>query len=310
MVWKFQYLKSIFSNFNNGGGCFMNVLSFGEVLWDVYPDARFIGGAPMNVAAHIAKHGHNVYLLSAVGDDELGRMTAERLSHFGIRTDYVRVHPDKPTGSCLVTLDEQSVPSYDLQNDTAWDDITVDLKALADMDVLYFGTLAQRSEQNRRTLDALLQSGRFREVFVDINIRPPFCDAENIIRAFSHATIVKISEEELPTVVDALGLDGQKKSLGIIDEITKRFDNIRIIILTRGEKGALAIDTETGETCGVPAVRTTVVSTVGAGDSFSAAFLSAFDQNKDLGVCLSYAARVAAWVVSHKEAVPEETVPV
>ncbi len=287
----------------------MKLLSFGEVLWDIYPDDRFIGGAPMNVAAHMAKQGHEAYLLSAVGDDDLGRMTTEHLSRFGIRTDLVRVHPTKPTGSCLVTLDEHSVPSYDLQNDTAWDDITVDMREIGDADVLYFGTLAQRSEQNRRTLDALLQNGHFHDVFVDINIRPPFYDAETIVRSFSHATIVKISEEELPIVTEMLGLDGNKKSLDVIKEITERFKNMRIVILTRGEKGAIAIDTETGETCGVPAARTTVVSTVGAGDSFSAAFLSAFDKNKDLAVCLSYAARVAAWVVSHTEAVPEGNPP-
>jgi len=287
----------------------MKLLSFGEVLWDVYPDARFIGGAPMNVAAHMAKQGHDSYLLSAVGNDELGRLTTEQLSGFGIHTDFVRVHPEKPTGCCLVALDEHSVPSYDLQEGTAWDDITADISVIGDMDVLYFGTLAQRSEQNRRTLDALLQSGRFRDVFVDVNIRPPFYNADIISNAFSHATIVKISEEELPVIVETLGLDKQKKSLGIINEITKRFDNIRILILTRGEKGALAVDTETGETCGVPAVKATVVSTVGAGDSFSAAFLTAFDKSEDLAVSLSYAARVAAWVVSHTEAVPSDTLP-
>lgn len=280
----------------------MKLLSFGEVLWDVFPDSKSLGGAPMNFAAHFAKHGHEAFLLSAVGDDALGVDTRENVKALGIDDTLLSVVADKPTGVCLVTLDANGIPSYDLKQDVAWDAIRCD--NVSDADILYFGTLALRSEYNRETLTILLQQNRFREVFVDVNIRPPFFSADTITFALSHATIVKISDEELPTVTQALGLDNEKP-LAVAKAITERFADIHLVIITRGENGAVVYDAAVNTLCGANAVKAEVVSTVGAGDSFSASFLAAFVSGHAVSDCLSHASHVAAMVVASPQAVPD-----
>ena len=121
----------------------MRIVSFGELLWDVYPDAAHIGGAPFNFAAHSARLGARSYLLSALGKDEWGTRARAELDRLGVFADYVTAHGDKETGRCLVSLDERSVPSYTLLRDVAYDYIPTD-DLPDDFDVLYFGTLALR----------------------------------------------------------------------------------------------------------------------------------------------------------------------
>ena len=151
----------------------MKALSFGEILWDVYPDKKFLGGAPLNFAAHLKKHDENVYMMSALGNDELGKEAIKRIEDWKINTSYILSLDDKPTGSCMVTLDENKVPSYNLLKNVAYDYISyIDIKE--SFDVLYFGTLALRSENNYNTLKTLIESVKFNCIFSDINIRPPF----------------------------------------------------------------------------------------------------------------------------------------
>lgn len=280
----------------------MKLLSFGEVLWDVFPDSKSLGGAPMNFAAHFAKHGHEAFLLSAVGDDALGAETRKGVKQLGISDARLQTVGDKPTGTCVVTLDQNGVPSYDLKKDVAWDAIGCD--SVGDADVLYFGTLALRSEKNRETLSTLLSQNTFREVFVDVNIRPPFFNADTVRFALSHATILKISDEELPTLTAVAELPNEKP-LATAKAIVERFRNIHLVIITRGEHGAFVYDASTNTLCGANAVNAEVVSTVGAGDSFSGSFLAAYVAEKELSDCLSHASRVAAMVVASPVAVPD-----
>ena len=129
----------------------MRLLAFGEILWDVYPDKKFLGGAPLNFAAHLAKHGEDAYMVSALGADELGTEALRQLERWNVHTDYVAQNAQKETGKCLVTLDERSIPSYNLLQDVAYD--RIDGAGIAgNFDVLYFGTLALRSEENFKTL--------------------------------------------------------------------------------------------------------------------------------------------------------------
>ena len=147
----------------------MKVLSFGEVLWDIYPDKKYIGGAPFNFAAHLAKHGEEIYMLSCLGKDSLGEEALLYLKEFGILTDFLSWSSVKQTGQCLVTLDENAIPSYDLKRDVAYD--YIDCKNVkGDFDVLYFGTLALRSNHNLESLRKLIKSKNFKEIFVDVNI--------------------------------------------------------------------------------------------------------------------------------------------
>ncbi|MBR5459227.1 MAG: hypothetical protein IKV53_00025 [Clostridia bacterium] len=283
----------------------MKVLSFGEILWDVYPDKKYIGGAPLNFAAHLARHGGDVEMLSAVGCDFLGDEALEILGKWGVGTHLVKRLPDKETGSCVVTLDESSTPSYNLKTDVAWDCIPhIDTKTF---DVLYFGTLALRGEHNRISLNKTLESGNFREIFCDINLRAPFFDRDSIEMVLNNATILKISEEELDTTLAAVGVENTGLE-SVCLELESRYKQIRVVIITLGSKGAVAHSSLENRLYFVKAKPCSVVSTVGAGDSFSAAFLWSYMRGEGVDRCLSHASEIAALTVSCYDAVPEYTV--
>ncbi len=282
----------------------MNVLSFGEILWDLYPDEKFLGGAPLNFAAHLAKHGENAYMVSAVGQDELGEAAIERIRQWGVHTDYITRIGEKQTGKCLVTLDEQSVPSYNLLEDVAYDYIPCG-EITGDFDVLYFGTLALRSEANFKTLQELLKGNRFKEVFVDINIRPPFYSAETVKFAAENATILKISAEELPAVYAALGVPALTPHPEFAGMLAQRHARLTCVIITLGADGAYVLDRRQRTEYRCSSAQVKVKSTVGAGDSFSAAFLSKYMGGCPMESCLDHAVKVAGFVVSEFDAVPD-----
>ena len=277
----------------------MKLLSFGEILWDVYPDRKYIGGAPLNFAAHFSRHGGEVYMLSSLGDDELGNDALKVLRNWGISANYVS-KSEYPTGRCLVALDENSVPTYNLLENVAWDNITAE-NIDEDFDVLYFGTLALRDIKNRKTLEKVLKK-EYREIFCDVNLRTPFYSKESVNFVFENATIVKISDEELAEVLAFVGID-EDDFEKICFEIEKKFPNIKIVIITLGQKGAVAYDGS--KMFRVPAVPCEVVSTVGAGDSFSASFLWKYMSDEAVEESLIHASKIASFVVSQYDAVPE-----
>ena len=280
----------------------MRIVAFGEIIWDIYPDERCIGGAPLNFAAHAAKLGAGVQLISAVGDDDLGAAAREALSRFGVDDSAVATVSGKPTGQCLVTLDEESKPHYDLLADAAYDAISCD--AMPVCDAFAFGTLIQRSEHNRRTLQRLLESGCLGEVFCDLNIRPPHYDVESVERCLRHATMLKVSREELPAVTQLLY--GQSLDVeAAVARLCADHPNIRLCLITLDCDGALAYNAATGKTYRRAAEAVDVVSTVGAGDSFGAAFLVTYLRTGGIDAALQKAVEVSAFVVAHKEAVPQ-----
>lgn len=282
----------------------MKILSFGEILWDCYPDKKYIGGAPLNFAAHLAKHGENVYMLSSLGDDELGKAATEYLKKQNISTEYVFKCGEKETGKCLVTLDENQVPTYNLLSDVAYDYIPTD-KVFDDFDVLYFGTISLREEYNKNSLKSLLDRCSFKEVFVDINIRTPFYTAETVRFAVESATILKISLEELAIVAELLGVSEFFDYKEFAKLIADEYKNINCIIITLGADGAYTYSAAEEKEYVCASELVTAVSTVGAGDSFSAAFLSRYLKNADIMQCLKHAAKIAAYVVSKFDAVPD-----
>ena len=280
----------------------MKILAFGEILWDVYPTEKFLGGASLNFGAHLAKHGHQVYMLSALGKDSYGDEALAQVRQWNLKEDFIAILGDQPTGTCVVTLDEAGMPSYDLKNHVAYDYIPGE--ACGDFDVLYFGTLALRGEHNRKSVKKLLAEKQFKQVFVDVNIRPPYQFPETAKMAAENATILKISEEELNEVARLLGMEKAKYDV-FAKALAHKHSNLQYIVITLGGDGAYAQDCRSGKEYTCPSEKVTVASTVGAGDSFGAAFLHKLFAGGDVQQCLQYAGKVAAFVVSQNPAVPE-----
>lgn len=282
----------------------MNIVTYGEMLWDIYPDKKCIGGAPLNFSAHLSRHGENVSLMSAVGDDELGREILEQIDNWGINPQYISVLDNKETGKCLVTLDKNSVPMYNLLDDVAWDYIENENIFNEKTDVLYLGTLALRSESNYKFIKRLLSYAQIGEVFVDVNIRKPFYTDDKIRFLAENATILKISDEELSVICDALSVE-ENDYKKVAETLGREYKNLKLILITLGDKGAYLYDNVNKNDCDCCGEKVDVVSTVGAGDSFSAAFLHKYLRGEKLGECLKYAVHISAYVCSFYEAVPE-----
>ncbi|MBQ7354718.1 MAG: carbohydrate kinase [Clostridia bacterium] len=285
------------------------VLVFGEIIWDVYPEKSCIGGAPLNFAAHFFREGGRAALLSAVGKDDLAAPALAFLKTNGVDTRFVST-VDCPTGRCDVTLSGAGIPSYHVVPDVAYDHIPADpalpsAVAGEGYDVLYFGTLAQRGE-SRRALELLLDAGAFGEVFCDVNLRPDCYDDGSVENCLSHATLLKISDEEEPLLRTVAGY--LPENAPVEDTPAALFaahPQLKAVILTRGAAGASLYRPDAAP-LHVPAVPTTVVSTVGAGDSFGAAWLYHYLVGDKPLTCLQAATRRAAHVIGHAEAVPEE----
>lgn len=285
------------------------VLVFGEIIWDVYPDQSCIGGAPLNFAAHFVREGGRAALLSAVGRDSLAAPALNFLSRNGVDTRYIST-VDYPTGRCDVTLSDAGIPSYYVVPDVAYDHIPAD-KSLPcavweeGYDVLYFGTLAQRGE-SRKALELLLEKGRFSEIFCDVNLRPNCFDAGSVTNCLENATLLKISDEEEPLLRKAAGYLPETASVEEAPAaLLARYQQLNAVVLTRGADGA-TLCRRGHPSLTVPAAPAQVVSTVGAGDSFGASWLYHHLAGDDTLTCMEAAAKRAAFVIEHSEAVPTE----
>lgn len=281
----------------------MKTGAFGEILWDVYPSEKHLGGAPLNFAAHLARHGEDVHLISAVGNDRLGVEAIAQTAKWGVGTDTVFVHDGLPTGRCNVTLDERGVPRYDLLCDVAYDRIPCPFDA--ELDVIYFGTLSLRCKYNRLSLSSLLEKRKYREVFVDVNLRPPFYSVSSVGMALENATVLKVSDEEASALCELMGIGEYDTPDCLAKRLYNSKPQLRCIIVTMGSKGAYAFSPPSGEEVFVPSEKVETVSTVGAGDSFSAAFLHRYMHSEGLKASLEYASKVAGLVVSRYAAVPD-----
>ena len=278
----------------------MKLTVFGEILWDVFDEEKKIGGAPFNFAAHAAREGADIRLLSAVGKDALGDEALHACARLNLSVDDI-ARVDYPTGRCQVTL-ENGTPVYDLSGDYAYDHIPLpeDL-ANAPADVVtafYFGTLAQRGTDSRATLKALLSGDtQYDEVFLDINIRQDYYSEELIDDSIRAATILKISREE----IGVLQIPGDLPT--ICKALLDKYTNLKLVLVTMDKDGALVYE-RGGKITRSEKPSCDVVSTVGAGDSFSAAFLVNYLNGLSIEECLKRANALAGWVCEHVEAVP------
>jgi fructokinase len=278
----------------------MKILSFGEILWDIFGEKKEIGGAPFNFSAHMAKLGADVCMVSALGNDELGESALKFVRSYGIHTDYIAVS-EKPTGYCKVTLAGKT-PRYDLVPGVAYDFIPC--PAVSDaFDAFYMGTLAQRNDISRLSLEKLLCCVNAKEVFFDINIRQSYYTKEIIESCLQHTSILKISREEMH-VFSELGIADASSPEELCASLAERFP-LKIILVTLDKDGAMLYICKEKSFLYSRKPECKVVSTVGAGDSFSACFLYNYLNGASLDVCLDRAVTLSDYVVTKLGAIPE-----
>ncbi len=283
----------------------MKILAIGEIIFDIFGDEAVIGGAPLNFCAHCVASGADAALFSGVGEDEFGKRAIGYLEKFGVDPRFVSSVSGE-TGKCIVTVTNGN-PSYNVMRPAAYDMLETDTKLIEEYaaDVFAFGTLIQREAKSREAVRKILADCTFKDVFCDINLRKDCYDEESCRLCLENATILKLSAEEEPLLSEFGFYESAENEEKLLENIAKSFANIRLILFTKGENGSVIYDARSGEFTVVPAVKAKVVSTVGAGDSYSAAFLCEYLQSGDIAKAGKAGAVLSAYVVSHKEAIPE-----
>ncbi|MDI9394169.1 MAG: carbohydrate kinase [Euryarchaeota archaeon] len=285
----------------------IRALTFGEALFDIIKGSAHLGGAPLNLAAHLAKLGAKPAVLTAVGKDKLGEILLARAEEMGVDTSYIVIDKQRPTGTATVELKNEEIPVFSINEGVAWDAITPDerkFEALAreEWDVFCFGTLAQRSEENRKTLKRLLSEIKTKHFFYDLNLRARFYRKEWITFSLEHCTILKKNEEEAATISSMFF--GTVHRWGIICSLlSDRYPDISLICITKGPEGAAVYYKGVYEEVGTTSIE--VADTVGSGDAFSAGFLYTYLSGYGASKAASIASILGTYVASKPGAVPE-----
>jgi fructokinase len=278
-------------------------IGIGEILWDLLPSGKLLGGAPGNVAAMATQLGLHGMVVSAVGDDPYGREILEQMDRNGVDRSGIRTLKDLPTGVVDVTLDSAGVPTFSIRQPAAWDAIAFDEKlerVAQSADAVVFGTLAQRDPRSRKGITEFLRAVRPGCLKVcDVNFRPPFVSEAIIIDSLNLADVVKLNDTELPTVAKMLGMTGDVSTL--LRDLRARFD-LDLVVYTQGDKGSRMISSQYE---GIhPGFKAQVVDTVGAGDSFIAVVTAGLLMGLDLDRIQDLANQVAAFVCSKAGGTP------
>ena len=281
------------------------IVGLGEALWDVLPEGKKLGGAPANFAYHVKQFGFNSMAVSAVGNDKLGEETLAALNEKGL--DYIMAQVPYPTGTVQVTLDEDGIPTYDIRENVAWDNIpfTPEIEDLArNCRAVCFGSLAQRNVVSRETIYKFLDTmptgdGRLR--IFDINLRQNFYTKEIIAESLYRCNILKINDEELVAIGRMFGypgLDMRDKCWLLLGKC-----NLDMLVLTCGTNGSYVFTPGNVSFQETPLVE--VADTVGAGDSFTGAFCSAILKGMPVADAHKLAVKVSAYVCTQSGAMPE-----
>lgn len=278
------------------------IIGLGEILWDMLPTGKQLGGAPANFAYHVCRLGGNGWAVSAISDDELGREIKNTLSTKKLNTILEEVN--EPTGTVQVTLNAAGVPTYDITEGVAWDHIpfTERIGNLAkETSAVCFGTLAQRSPESRATIHKFIESMPAGSLKVyDINLRQKYYDENIISDSLRLADILKINDEELEIVSEMLCLSGTSEER--CRAISREF-NLKFVILTMGGDGSKVI-LEDRVHLSAPG-KINIVDTVGAGDSFTAAFMLAYLRGESIEKAHTLATEVSSYVCTKAGAMPE-----
>lgn len=289
------------------------VIGLGEALFDCLPTGRKLGGAPANFAYHVSQFGFNSCAISAIGDDELGQEIIDTFDKVGLH--YCLPKVDFPTGTVQVTLNDKGIPQYEICLGVAWDNIplTEELLSIAkEAKAVCFGSLAQRSATSRATINAMLEAmpADTLKVF-DINLRQQWYNREIIENSLHHCNILKINDEELDIVApmllsvktdpSALIAQDKEKTLRVCRALIELYE-LRLLILTCGTNGSYVITKDACSFVETPKVE--VADTVGAGDSFTGAFIAKLLQGASIAHAHEMAVKVSAFVCTQSGAMP------
>lgn len=280
------------------------VVGMGEALWDILPEGKKIGGAPANFAYHVSQFGLPSCVVSAVGDDSLGNEIHENFTSKGL--NYIIDKVSYPTGTVQVEIDQAGIPQYDIKENVAWDNIpfTHALETLAKKTkAICFGSLAQRNVVSRETINRFLDTMQNNDdsiVVFDVNLRQGFYNKEILCNSMKRCNILKINDEELVTISRMFGYPGidlQDKCWILLGKY-----NLKMLILTCGINGSYVFTP--GNVSFQPTPMVEVADTVGAGDSFTAAFISSIIKGRSIAEAHSLAVRTSAFVCTKKGAMP------
>jgi fructokinase len=298
-------------------------VAIGELLWDLLPAGPRLGGTTANYAILIARLGASSALVSCVGKDDFGARALSSLDHIAhdrdlrgsIDVSNVQTSSTYPTGTVSVELDSQGRPNYVIHSPVAWDviELTSDALELArSASVVCFGTLAQRGATSRATIRAFIEATSSDAIRVcDLNLRMPFCSADSLRWALAHATVLKVSDEELPEVGRLLGdarigahldHDLTLAATTAAQALLEIAPQCRMVAVTLGQHGSVLVDTN--GSARHPGFPTQVVDTVGAGDAFTAGLVHSICRGANLQRVNHVANLCGSFVASQPGATP------
>ena len=278
------------------------IVGLGEILWDVFPERKILGGAPANFAYHVSQFGFKGYALSAIGDDLLGKEILNSLE--SKKLNYLIETTDFPTGTVQVTLNDKGVPQYEICEDVAWDNIpfTNSTENLAkNTAAVCFGSLAQRNSVSKESICRFLKTvpKGCLKIF-DINLRQHFYSKELIEESLELANILKINDDEVVVIAELFGWEKLSEK-DICIELLKKY-NLDIVILTKGTDGSFVYNQK--ESSYHPTPKVHVADTVGAGDSFTGAFIASYLHGNSIMEAHQLAVELSAYVCTQHGAMP------
>jgi fructokinase len=287
----------------------VNVISIGEVLWDIVGQEEHLGGATFNFSAHLSRLGHRVSFISAVGKDQRGQKVIDRMSQLGLTTEYLSVDKDHQTGTASVAFATDGQPKFVLHRPAAYDFPQLTAKQTDQLfsrpvDWIYFGTLHQIHSQARQLTTDLLNRASAARTFYDVNLRDDGYTPALIRQLMTRATIVKLNHEEVEAIAHMFDTRH-----GSLEEFCRNYSDLYKwagVCVTRGSLGCSVF--MGGEFIEAPGYPIQVLDTVGAGDAFAAAFLHGLGKGWPIPTIADFANRVGALVASRRGAIPEWTV--
>ncbi|WP_157208346.1 carbohydrate kinase family protein [Mariniflexile maritimum] len=277
------------------------ITCFGEVLWDVFPTHKKIGGAPLNVANRLQALGNNVTMISAIGEGGNGTKLLDYIKEVGINPNCIQVHNEYKTGKVKVMLNEKGSASYDIKYPRAWDKIRlteINKNAVKNSDAFVFGSLAARDESSRNTLFKLIELANYK--IFDLNLRPPYYTKDLLIKLMNEADFIKFNDDELYEVSGYL--DSKYRSMEQNIRFVSEKTNTKHICVTKGHHGAVLLYDDTFYYNSGYLIK--VIDTVGAGDSFLGALISQLLNKVNPQEAIDFACAVGAMVAQSEGANP------